>query len=147
MYSIELLNLNEVVSALNSFPEKAGVNVNDAIRKSVVTIQREAMKGAPVDTGKLRADWDLSYSHLSGTLRNRSKYAIFMEEGTRPHFPPLEAVTPWANRHGIAPFLVARAIAKKGTKARRFFGNAIDGTKTTVNEFFTEALNKTMQEI
>ncbi len=49
------------------------------------------------------------------------KYAIFVEENTRPHWPPIAAITPWARRHGIEPFLVARAISIRGTKGIHMF--------------------------
>ena len=34
---------------------------------------------------------------------------------TRPHFPPVKALTGWAKRHGMNPYLVANSIAQKGT--------------------------------
>jgi len=147
MYSIEVKNLEQVTAAIASFPKKAGIHVNEAIRKTLVSIQRDATIEAPTDTGKLRGDWDLSYGYLTGTLRNRSQYAVFMEKGTRPHFPPLEAIAPWAHRHGIAPFLVARSIAKKGTKGRHFLEKAIDKNQSVANRFFQEALAKTIASI
>lgn len=147
MYTIELKNLDEVIATLKSFPAKAAVHVNEAIEKTLVAIERDAMINAPVDTGKLRADWDLSYGMLTGTLRNRSKYAVFMEEGTRPHFPPMEAITPWAIRHNIPPFLVARSIAKKGTKGTHYFVRAIKSNTAAANRFFEEAISKTITEL
>lgn len=147
MYAIEIQNLDKVTATLTRFPKQAAGNINDAIRAILITIQREATKEAPSDTGKMRGDWDMSFGHLTGSLRNRSQYAVHMEYGTRPHFPPLEAITPWANRHGIPPFLVARAIARKGTKARRFFGTAIDRAKASANRIFDQAITKTLNEL
>jgi hypothetical protein len=38
-----------------------------------------------------------------------------MEKGsTKRWWPPVSALQGWADRHGITPFLVARAIATKG---------------------------------
>tara|TARA_R110000824_G_scaffold297909_2_gene486140 strand:+ start:6839 stop:7402 length:564 start_codon:yes stop_codon:yes gene_type:complete len=34
---------------------------------------------------------------------------------TKPHWPPLKALAPWANAKGIPVFLVAKAISEKGT--------------------------------
>ena len=34
---------------------------------------------------------------------------------TRPHFPPVKALTGWAKRHGMNPYVVANSIAQKGT--------------------------------
>jgi len=78
----------------------------------------------PIDTGKLKRAiafkverkrqgvWQLDL-HAGDT-----KYAIFVERGTRPHWPPISALEEWAKRHGIPPFLVARAIARHGTIKR-----------------------------
>lgn len=56
-------------------------------------------------------------------------YALYLEQGTSPHWPPIEAVTPWAERHGIEPFLVAKSISEKGTPAKPFFKPACDAAK------------------
>lgn len=52
------------------------------------------------------------------------KYAIYVEEGTEPHWPPIDAITPWAERHGIPAFLVARKIAQEGTDPRYMWRDA-----------------------
>lgn len=51
----------------------------------------------------------------------QSDHAAYIEFGTAPHFPPVEALRDWSSRHGIdEPFLVARAISQKGTTAKPF---------------------------
>jgi hypothetical protein len=54
------------------------------------------------------------------------KYAAAVDQGSKPHFPPIEALQGWADRHGIPVWAVARKIAKKGTKARRFWKPTFD---------------------
>jgi hypothetical protein len=61
-------------------------------------------------------------------------YAAAVEEGTRPHMPPSSALLLWVKQKlhvseekqamSIA-FLIARAIAKRGTKAIHMFDQAI----------------------
>jgi hypothetical protein len=77
----------------------------------------------PVDLGKLKRAIDFKVEKVSGGYRldlhaGDVKYAIFVERGTRPHWPPIDAIREWAERHGIPPFLVARAIARHGTIKR-----------------------------
>jgi hypothetical protein len=78
----------------------------------------------PVDRGKLKAAIDFRVEKVGkGVYRldlhaGGVKYAIFVERGTRPHWPPMDAIRGWAERHGIPPFLVARAIARHGTIKR-----------------------------
>ncbi len=55
-------------------------------------------------------------------------YASYVENGTRPHFPPVDALKDWAAKFLGDPnlaFLVARAISRRGTIARPFLGPAV----------------------
>jgi hypothetical protein len=52
-----------------------------------------------------------------------SKYAPYVEFGTRPHWPPIDAIRGWCGLKGIpiaAAFPIARKIAEKGTAAAPF---------------------------
>lgn len=51
-------------------------------------------------------------------------YAAAVDFGSRPHFPPVDAVAAWAEAHGIDPFVLARSISRKGTKAHPFVSRA-----------------------
>jgi hypothetical protein len=53
-------------------------------------------------------------------------YSIFVHEGTRPHWPPIAAIAPWATAHGISPFQAAKGIAAHGTKGRPFLKDAAE---------------------
>ena len=53
----------------------------------------------------------------------------------------------WATRKGINPYVVARSIARKGTKANPFFSTAIDKKKNEVDNEFDRALDNILNEI
>jgi len=78
----------------------------------------------PVDLGKLKRAIGFTVERVRAGVYQLDlgagdvKYAIFVERGTRPHWPPISAIEAWAIRHGIPPFLVARAIARYGTIKR-----------------------------
>ena len=90
-------------------------------------IRDEGRKEAPKDLGEMRRShtaivdsaaipgWGRMEVQAVG--KRGAPYPIFVHEGTRPHFPPVEAIRGWAERHGIDPWVLARSIAKKGTKA------------------------------
>jgi hypothetical protein len=40
--------------------------------------------------------------------------------GTKPHMPPVSAVTAWAQSKGLDPWALARSIALHGTRAQPF---------------------------
>ncbi len=48
------------------------------------------------------------------------KRALYLDEGTKPHMPPVSAIKPWANSKGLNEWTVAYSIKKKGTKAYPF---------------------------
>lgn len=76
-------------------------------------------------------------------------YSQYVYDGTRPHFPPIEQIIRWVRRKGIAgkysikthkrlgnmvqqndedrqlALMIARSIAKKGTKGIKFFDIAL----------------------
>ncbi len=55
-------------------------------------------------------------------------YASFLEFGTRPHFPPVDALRDWCAKFlgdERLAFVVARAISRRGTLAHPFMGPAL----------------------
>lgn len=60
------------------------------------------------------------------TVENTSEHAFYLEKGTRPHFPPLAAITPWAEAKGIAPYALALSISRYGTLAHPFLAPALE---------------------
>lgn len=139
--SVKIEGLDRIQKAFNKAPDIVQEEMNVAIKKSIFTLLNSSRRHAPVDRGFLRgAGMKTTLERLKGTLENVSPYAKFIHDGTKPHWPPLEAITGWANRHGIPPFLVARSIANKGTKGRPFFTEAIEESEREVNGYFKFAL-------
>lgn len=57
-----------------------------------------------------------------------SPYAPFVEFGTRPHFPPLDAIRRWCSLKGIpesAAFPIAKKISEAGTPEQPFMAPAL----------------------
>ena len=119
-----------------------------AFSKSVIYLESEVKEGWPVDTGRGRASTthkvDGAVIPLWGKVGTDVKYAPFVEFGTAPHWPPLGAMQPWARRHGFpagkqGAFLVARAIARHGTKGHYMFQKALEGGAGRVQGYFSAA--------
>lgn len=56
------------------------------------------------------------------------EYAIYVHEGTRPHWPPRAPIAAWLGAKGGDPrqaFLVQRAISRRGTPPRPFLLQAM----------------------
>lgn len=75
-----------------------------------------------------------------GVVGSSQPTAMFLELGTKPHMPPVEALVPWVKAVlGVEPkrarsvaFLVARKIARKGTKPKRHFEKVATSTEAQV---------------
>lgn len=117
----------------------------------VPAVKRETPIGA---TGRLRKS---TVFQIVGGPKNqvlelrqsaRSKnfpYHLAVRKGTKPHFPPPEALIPWVKKKwGIpntpaylargAAFVLARSIAKKGTKANPYDDRAIKKTASIIRQ-------------
>jgi len=67
-------------------------------------------------------------TNVEATVEANAEYASYVEWGTRPHFPPPDALRDWAGKFLGDPnlaFVVARAIARRGTVPRNFMGQAL----------------------
>lgn len=110
--------------------------VFSAFRDGTMIVMAEAGRRAPVDRGQLRAsilpEVKTTGDQIQGIVYSNAKHAPFMEFGTKPHWPPLHALELWARRHHTTAFVVARAIAKKGIKARRFMRDGLTFTSKRV---------------
>lgn len=110
----------------------------EAMRNAALIVQRDAMVNAPVDTGRLRAsitpDVRMAGNDVIGVVGSNVIHAPFMELGTRPHWPPISALETWARRHGMNAYVVARAIARRGLKARRYLQRAFEDNRTRILE-------------
>jgi len=123
-----------------------GAPILNAMRDSVLQIDRDAKKNAPVSDGILRASIlpgvRMSGSEVEGVVGTDLNYAPYMEFGTRPHWPPIAALERWAYKHHTSAFLVARAIARHGTKPRRFMQQAFETNEDNIIRRFERALEE-----
>ena len=140
--TLEIKGLDKLKEHFTKSPQIVIQEINPAVQKSILILLAYARKNAPVDLGMLRGSaMETNFGILKGTLKNTSPYAAAVHGGTRPHWVPIDAITPWANRHGIPPFLVARSIARKGTKARPFFTESIQDGQSEIDSLFKKALD------
>jgi len=148
--TLNVSGLDKLTSMLEQAPEVAIKHANASIVAIVNLVEVNVKKEAPIDTKKLHNRWTKAFKPLEGTLTSQMPYAGAVQFGTPPHKVSIEEITPWAERKGIPPFLVARSIAKKGTKANPFFTRGLDNSveraniiiKGTINNIVNELTNK-----
>lgn len=85
----------------------------------------------------------------------------YIENGTKPHFPPIEAIERWITVKHIIPttnsgkvpttrqlaFLIARGISKNGTKPTKLLQKTIDGADDLINLIVDEIAKQLQEEI
>jgi len=114
----------------------------------------------PVNLGILRggvqSDVRGEGADVLGRVFDNVPYALPMETGTKPIFPPVAALVPWVTRKfGVSgkearsvAFLVARSIRRKGgLKARKFFGAGWATVKPAVKARYVAAQAAVLAEL
>lgn len=131
--------------------------VGDAVAagldKASALLWREAILNTPKSTGTLAKsimrDIEPTHAKIYPTLM----YGLYVHEGTKPHGIPKSEIQPggslyrWAKKKGIDPYLVARAIARKGTKAQPWLAQTMDKSEKAVIDLFEDALNKAVNAL
>ena len=92
--------------------------------------KKNVRRNRAIDTGTLRnyilADRSASGERVeAGVVSSKVPYAPYVEFGTKPHFPPPDALEKWAKRHRIPLFPVLLKIAREGTPPRPFLRPAV----------------------
>lgn len=108
-----------------------------AMHRAALLVTNEAKRRVPVDTGRLRASItpeirSQGTQQIIGVVGSNVTYAAVIEVGSRPHWPPLDALEPWASRHHTTPMVVARAIARRGTRAHRYLQGAFEASRAAI---------------
>lgn len=129
--------------------------------------------------GRYQTEIDKSGHNASGELKNTAKYKCsfngkwfevtfilseywkYLENGTKAHFPPVEAIEKWITVKHIIPttksgrvpttkqlaFLIARGISRNGTKATKLLQTTIDGSDDLINALCNELYKQLNEEI
>lgn len=90
-----------------------------AMKKSVLTIQREAIKETPVDTWLLRNSYEIFYGNLEWKLINTRKYWVYVHE--------------WTKYIKWNPFLT-RAADKSEEKVNKIFNKEVTKMINSLND-------------
>ncbi len=148
-YSLEIKipNMAEVAKRFNDMPAEVVRLIDEAIGKGSLYIEGLAKREVGAghggwDTGRLASSIRTELGVLSATVAPHVSYAIYVHQGTRPHWAPISALAPWAERHGINPYAVQASIARKGTKGNPFMERAAEGAESGVMKIFKDVIDK-----
>lgn len=158
----EITGAVELAEAFKKAPEiveKVGVR---AIIKATALLEREVKERTPFGvTGLLRQSitaqkpYRSGVDNLIGVVSSPLDYAVCVELGTKPHFPPIEPIKEWVLKKLGLPIVevepVARAIAWKikahGTKGAKMFARAFEANKGQVERILSVVPAQVAREI
>ena len=126
--------------------------------KKAVEDSGHVASGALVNTATYQVVVGGSWLEVSFNLEEHWKY---LENGTRPHFPPINAIEQWISVKRIVPrsyngkvpttkqlaFLIARGISKNGTKPTKLLQQTIDGADDLIAKLIDALANQLQEEI
>jgi len=89
----------------------------------------------------------ITNDNVEGIVEANADYASFVEFGTAPHFPPVDALKDWAAKFlgdEKLAFVVARAIARRGTKGYFFMSQALVGNLPVFRDAIEAAVQRAL---
>lgn len=130
---VEIKGNEELAKLLKDMPRQKRDGMKKVIGDYSLKIQQEAKKNIRQEKAIYTATLvnsiiaELSKIAIEAEVGATAVYAPFVEFGTRPHFPPLEALELWAKRHGFASaWPICKAIAERGLPPRPYLGPAYE---------------------
>lgn len=124
---VDVIGDKEIIQALKNLSTEKSRLVKSEVYATGIDVRREAQEKLREmkawDLGNLANSIlvDLKDGGMAADVGPEAAYGPHVEFGTRPHFPPLEALERWARRHGFeSAWPICKAISERGLPARPF---------------------------
>ena len=125
--TMTLVGYKELQRDLKKMSKEVAEKVKKETYASGLDVRKEAQ-----DRLKAFKAWDTG--HLANTILVEpssdgsiveigptAPYGPYVEFGTKPHFPPMDALEDWARRHGLdSAWPICKAISERGTPEQPF---------------------------
>lgn len=153
--SISMEGLQAFERGLREAPAFADETLRSAMTEATLLVQREWQENLPrvsgLTAGSITSDVASTPAGVLGVVGSSQPAARFVELGTRPHMPPVEALEPWVRAvlgvreprevRSVA-YLVARKIARKGTPAQYPMRRAVESVTGQITVIFERAAGR-----
>lgn len=146
--TIDVDSARTISAAFVAAPEMVVEELETAMLSSLAYLGREMAERTPTNMGTLRRSYDRRVSTfvdaVFGEITSPLTYALPVELGTKPHFPPIEPLVDWVEAklglYGDEAESAARGIQRKiGRFGSPGYGMArfalLDGLSTVQAEF------------
>jgi len=125
--SVELKGADELQKEIKRMTKESIEKLKRETYASGLDVQRDAkerLRGMKAwDLGNLANSImvDPEDEGMTAKIEVQAPYGPYVEYGTRPHFPPPDALEGWARRHGFdSAWPICKAIADRGLKERPY---------------------------
>jgi hypothetical protein len=160
-YEVELIGFTEQTAKLHASAEIIDRRARNAMVDALHDVEAAVIPLVPVNQGRLKNSMG---SRVTGGIRSvtgifgssiKEPYPEVMELGSKPFFPPPEALERWAQlKFGLnavdakaLAFLVARKISRVGIKGRFFIQRGFEKAKDSVLGRFASALRLITEDL
>lgn len=128
---------------MSAAPAEIAKDTRSAMTTSLLLLEADQRRHVAQDTRRLMGSINHKITgggaNLTGQVGPSVRYAYWVEHGRKAgRAPPVAAVSGWARRHGVDPFVLARAIGRKGTKAQPFVAPSLTRNRSRINKLFAE---------
>lgn len=128
--SFRIENVERLKDAFKRAPALVAQYIWDMSAEMAFFLEAESKDRAPFNVGRLKASIGTSLGvgvgGLGAIVHTGTNYAAAVHEGTKPHWTSVRNLEDWAKKKGINPYVVQRAIARRGTKAQPFMKEAVE---------------------
>ncbi|MBZ9612144.1 HK97 gp10 family phage protein [Rheinheimera maricola] len=152
--SVEPKGFAELAALWQQAPELFEAELYAAAEESAMLVQREVVERTPMGAQNflgrsIQAEQTVVFEGGVSTVVGTSlSYAVPVELGTKPHFPPLQPLAEWAEvvlkldaeEAQRAAFAIARKISQKGTEGRFMFRDGFKASEPYIRRRFARAV-------
>ena len=162
---IDLSAFPDLSKAWQQAPKMLLEELTRATTESSLLLEREIKENTPIGVGGGASGLKGSIAateprvladNVIGLVGTPKEYAIPVELGTKPHFPPVDALTHWV-RHKLdirdsdevdaVALAVARKIAARGTKGAFMFRKGLKSTQAQIQRIYHAAQKRIVQRL
>ena len=159
--AIEFQGIDELAALWKRAPDIARREMTAAMLEADLLLQNAVQEKTPEGWAKnlrqsiLAQQPEVSGDVVLGVVGTPVPYAIPVELGTKPHFPPVTALIDWVVMKLGVPekeaksvaFLVARKISRSGTKAAHMFRDGFADNTDRVQAIFERARDRIRNQL
>lgn len=156
---IDVPGLEQLAALWAAAPNEVRAEMETAMIEADALAEREITEITPraagLLAGSIGSEVQSFEDSVIGVVGTSAAYAVPVELGTRPHFPPIEPLVDWVRvklgvgekeARGVA-FLVARKISRTGTKGAHMFERALSSVEPGIAAIFHRALDRIVKRL